>query len=364
MRKVFLPASALAVFFTVLLLNLYLLHSEISGFYFSVVSEETKRVESIIEGTVAGGGDPVEAISAYLETSPLLVGATFVLEGREVVIPGSRIGPEYYRKTVKIEPFTFHLYFDFSHLKEFNKHIYFVLSSFLAFTFAFVLITVLLAKRYFEEKLLYEREKSINLVIHSLLHEVKNKLNTFNLILYRLEQNLNDPYVEKLKKEVEKLGRYLEETADIKRPVVLNKRKVNVKDLISETIEGFSDLLEVKGIKTDVKLSECLLSVDPEKISSAIVDIVKNAIEALEGEREKRLKIEGKRKGRFYVIFVMDSGKKLKDKDKIFLPYYSTKKGGFGLGLYNAKRIVEAHGGKLNAYIKGGWTTFEIKLPI
>ncbi|TCK06315.1 sensor histidine kinase [Phorcysia thermohydrogeniphila] len=371
MRKLFLPALVLGVLFVALVSNLYFLHKELQDFYFAVIAEETRRVESIIEGTVAGGGDPVEAVSSYMESSPFLVGATFSLGGREIIIPGSAVGENYYRKTVKVEPFTFNLYFDFSYLEEFNKHVFYTFVALLFFSFSFTAVTVWLVRKYFEEKLLYEKEKqekerleSINLVIHSLLHEVKNRLNTLNLLLHRIERNCENPYVEKLKKEVEGLGRYLEETADLRRPIVLEKEKVDIRELVEGTVAKFSHLLGVKEIETKVNIERALLEVDPEKLSSVFVDLIKNAIEALEGKEKRKLKIEGKREGNFYVVSIMDSGGELPDTEKIFLPYRSTKKGGFGLGLYNAKRVVEAHGGKIEASVEGGWTVFRITLPL
>jgi signal transduction histidine kinase len=371
MRKLLLPALILGALFVALLLNLYFLQKELSEFYFEVISEETKRVESIIEGTIAGGGDPVEAVSSYMESSPFLVGATFSLGGREIIIPGSTVGKNYYKKVVKVEPFTFDLYFDFSYLEEFNKHVFYIFLAFLFFSFSFTVVTVWLVRKFFEEKLLYEKEKqekerleSINLVIHSLLHEVKNRLNTLNLLLHRIERGFNNPYVEKLKKEVEGLGKYLEETADLRRPVVLRKEKVEIKELIEGVLAKFSHLFELKEVKVEVDIERSSLRVDPEKLSSVLVDLIKNAIEALEGKEKKMLKIEGKREGEVYAISVVDSGGALFKTEEIFLPYRSTKKGGFGLGLYNAKRIVEAHGGKIRAFKKGGWTVFELLLPL
>jgi signal transduction histidine kinase len=371
MRKLFLPALILGALFLVLVLNLYILHKELRDFYFAVISEETRRVESIIEGTIAGGGDPVEAVSSYMESSRLLVGATFSLGGREIIVPGSSVGKEYFRKTVTVEPFTFNLYFDFSYLAEFNKHVFCTFVAFLFFSFSFTAVTVWLVRKYFEGKLLYEKERqekkrleSINLVIHSLLHEVKNRLNTLNLLLYRIERNCENPYVEKLKKEVEGLGRYLEETADLRRPIVLKKERVDLRELLEGTVAKFSHLLSVKEIKTEVNVEKAILEVDPEKLSSVFVDLIKNAIEALEGKEKRKLRIEGKRKGNFYVISIMDNGGELPDTEEIFLPYRSTKKGGFGLGLYNAKRVVEAHGGRIKAFKRDGWTIFELSFSL
>ena len=374
MRKLLLPASLLLLLFSAIVVNIYLLHKELHQFYLSVISEETARVKSVVEGTIAGGGDPVEALYSYMEHSKLLKGASFKLEGREIIIPGSDISPDYYRETIKLKPFTFTLYFDFSYLKELNKHITYIFISLLSFTLLFTLVTVWLVREYFREKLFYEKERqererleSINLVIHSLIHEVKNRLNVLRLLSYRLEKNCSGEscsnYLLKLRTEIDNLGKYLEETADLRRPLKISKRPVSSELLLKNALSKFEELLKTKGVKLQLSVEDATLNVDPEKFTSLLVDLIKNAVEALEGKNRKILKIVGKREGNFYTFYVMDSGGELPKSD-IFKPFYSTKEKGFGLGLYNVKRIAEAHGGSVSAYTKGGWTVFKISVPL
>ncbi len=375
MRKLLLPASLLLLLFSAVVVNIYLLHKELREFYLLVINEETARVKSIVEGTIAGGGDPVEALYSYMESSKLLKGATFKLEGREIIVPSSDISPDYSRETIKLKPFTFTLYFDFSYLKELNKHITYIFISLLFFTVLFTLVTVWLVREYFREKLFHEKERqererleSINLVIHSLIHEVKNRLNVLRLLSHKIEAgcggNTCSDYLLKLRTEIDNLGKYLEETADLRRPLKIFRRSVSSELLLKNALSKFGELLRTKGVELQLSVEDAILNVDPEKFTSLLIDLIKNAVEALEGKnRKKTLKIVGKREGSFYTFYVMDSGGELPKSD-IFKPFYSTKEKGFGLGLYNVKRIAEAHGGEVSAYTEGDWTVFKVSVPL
>ncbi len=370
MRKLIFPASLLTIFFVAIVLNIYFLHNELNGFYLFIIKEETSRVKSVVEGTIAGGGDPVEALISYMENSKLLKGATFKLEGREIIVPGSDISEEYFKESFNVFPFSFTLYFDFSYVKELNKHLFYILISLLFFSFLFTAVTVWLVREYFKEKILYEREKqekerlkSINLVIHSLIHEVKNRLNILRLLVYRLGSSSDENYLQKLQEEIDKLGKYIEETANLRKPITLSKKKTDILLLVKEVISKFDELLKSKGIEIETEVKKAELYLDPEKFSSLLIDLIKNGIEALEESQKKALKILGRKEGKYYTFYIMDSGGKLPSTN-LFEPFYSTKGKGFGLGLYNAKRIVSAHGGKIEAFVKDQWTVFKISIPI
>ncbi|ADY73516.1 integral membrane sensor signal transduction histidine kinase [Desulfurobacterium thermolithotrophum DSM 11699] len=370
MRKLLFPASLLTILFVAIILNIYFLRNELNGFYLFVIKEETSRVKSVVEGTIAGGGDPVEALTSYMESSKLLKGATFKLEGREIIIPGSDISQEYFKESFKVQPFSFALYFDFSYVREFNKHLSYVLISLLFFSLLFTAVTVWLVREYFKERILYEREKqekekleSINLVIHSLIHEVKNRLNVLRLLVYRLGSSFDETYLQKLREEIDKLGKYVEETANLRKPLTLSKEKTDIFFLIKDVVSKFDELLKTKGIDVETKVEKAELELDPEKFSSLLIDLIKNGIEALEDSEKKALKILGKKEGNYYTFYIMDSGGKLPGAE-LFEPFRSTKEKGFGLGLYNAKRVAEAHGGEIEAFVRDGWTVFKVSIPI
>jgi signal transduction histidine kinase len=370
MRKLLFPASLLMILFVAIITNIYLLRNELNEFYLFVIKEETSRVKSVVEGTIAGGGDPVEALTSYMENTKLLKGATFKLEGREIIVPGSDISQEYFKESFEVKSFSFNLYFDFSYVRELNRHLSYVLISLLFFSLLFTAVTVWLVREYFKERILYEREKqekekleSINLVIHSLIHEVKNRLNVLRLLAYRLGSSFDETYLQKLREEIDRLGKYVEETADLRKPLTLFKEKREISSLIKEVISKFEELLKTKEIDTEVKLEKLELELDSEKFSSLLIDLIKNGIEAVENSEKKALKIIGKKEGKYYTISIADSGGKLSSR-KLFEPFSSTKEKGFGLGLYNAKRIAEAHGGKIEAFVRNSWTVFKVSIPI
>lgn len=364
------PVVALFLLLGAALANLYYLHSELGKFYRLVIDEEVARIRSVVEGTIAAGGDPVEALSVYLEKSKLLKGVTFSLEGREVIVPGSQISKDYYKVTLSVKPFTFNLYIDASYLKELNKHI--LLASLFLIFFSLLSVSLLLwyMREFYKEKIALELEKkekerlsTINLVIHSLLHEVKNRLNAFRLLLYRLEKTGDASYIEKLKGEVALLSRYIEETADLRRPLKLNRAPVRIDSLLREVAEKFKDLAEANGVKIELSVEPAELLADRDRLYSLFSDLLKNAIEALSSYRGERIvKITGRSFRDVYRVEVADSAGSLpKDAFKLFS---SSKKGGFGLGLFNARRIALAHNGSLSARVEKGWTVFRVELPL
>ncbi|NPA40086.1 MAG: GHKL domain-containing protein [Thermodesulfobacteria bacterium] len=370
MKRLIIPSVLLGILFLAIITNVYLFYSEVKSFCNLVVKEETEKVKSIVEGTLTAGGDPIEAISAYMQKSPFLKGATFSLEGREVIIPGSSISSSYIKKSFKASMLTFTLYFDFSALHIIKKRVVELLLSLFFFTVLFTGTLLFFVREYFKEKIRYQKElqekerlESINLVIHSILHEVKNRLNTMRLLVYKIKSGEKREFAELLEEELNKLGNYIEETAELRRPVKVEFKSVDVSSLILSVVSKFEEVLKRFDIQLEISVEPCRLEVDEEKFSSVITDLLKNAIEAIQNLEKRIIKIEGKKEKNEYRILIKDSGGKIETSD-LFKPFVSTKKKGLGLGLYNAKRIVEAHQGSIKAYTKKGWTVFEIILPL
>jgi signal transduction histidine kinase len=105
------------------------------------------------------------------------------------------------------------------------------------------------------------------------------------------------------------------------------------------------------------------LIADKVLLNQAIFNIFKNAIEASNGGS---VDITVKKERKKVFISVKDSGRGMNEEEKtrVFEPFFSTKKGGMGIGLYLTRKIVEAHGGDLDLVsnsTKG--TTFTISIP-
>jgi two-component system nitrogen regulation sensor histidine kinase NtrY len=126
------------------------------------------------------------------------------------------------------------------------------------------------------------------------------------------------------------------------------------------------------GLFREVKItSRCpdampLIRVDPEQIRRVVINLVDNAIEAMERKGEVVIDVQHEAEERVARIVVADNGPGIPatEREKLFLPYYSTKRRGSGLGLAIVRRIIAEHGGSIDVADntpKG--TRFVIELP-
>jgi len=110
-----------------------------------------------------------------------------------------------------------------------------------------------------------------------------------------------------------------------------------------------------------------MIKADAVQIQQVIVNLVRNAIEALAvtGERLKSLVIRSRRDGDNVVVGVQDHGTGLADIEKIFEPFVTTKETGMGMGLAICRSIVESHAGRIWVVRnEDQGVTFSFSLPI
>ena len=114
---------------------------------------------------------------------------------------------------------------------------------------------------------------------------------------------------------------------------------------------------------TELPPAEVILEVDVERIQQLLLNLVQNAIEALEPQGGGRIVIRARRRTRSVVIEVEDDGPGLPDDAPIFDAFYSTKANGTGLGLAIAHRIALDHDGTIDVSSQPGRTCFTLVLP-
>jgi two-component system, NtrC family, nitrogen regulation sensor histidine kinase NtrY len=104
----------------------------------------------------------------------------------------------------------------------------------------------------------------------------------------------------------------------------------------------------------DLEDANQALNIDPALIEQVLINLLRNSIHALEGRLDKRIEIKSYHDESATVIEVLDSGKGIPEKElkDIFIPFFSTKKDGSGIGLSLSKQIMSLHGGRIRVRSK------------
>lgn len=212
-----------------------------------------------------------------------------------------------------------------------------------------------------------ERYREISALTSGVAHEIKNPLNSLSLLfelLAKKDLSSNSEAIVSGREEVAKISRIVDQFSSSLKPIELRKDTFSVEDEVRSIQEALKRMAKEREVNIRVQLdSSVTLAADKVLLSQAVHNIVKNAIEASDGGE---VVIIVKKERKDVLISVKDSGSGLNDEDqaRIFEPFYSTKKGGMGIGLYLTRKIVEAHGGDLTLFssAKNG-TTFTIRIP-
>ncbi|HKR66877.1 MAG TPA: ATP-binding protein [Thermoanaerobaculia bacterium] len=203
-------------------------------------------------------------------------------------------------------------------------------------------------------------------------HEIKNPLTPIQLSAERIAKKFRNEDADTseaieqgtktIVDEVAQLKRMVDEFARFARMPAIHLRHAQLAEILEQAASLYRNVKPGVTIAVDVAMDIELL-MDPEQIRRAVGNLLKNAVEATESGV---IRVSARRASRRVVIEVADPGRGVPDadKDKLFLPYFSTKGRGTGLGLAIVHRIVRDHDGQIHVhdnYPKG--TRFEIELP-
>ncbi len=224
-----------------------------------------------------------------------------------------------------------------------------------------------------------EQQQANRDLIRSLAHEIKNPLGGIRGAAQLLEHELDRPplieYTQVIIGEADRLQTLVDRLLT---PHRLPKyRRTNIHELlvrVGSVIQAeFPQIL----IHSDFDISLPEFEADPEQLTQALFNVVRNAAQALEGisgTREIRLRTRvargitlAKRRHRLALaLSVEDNGPGVPEaiRDKIFFPLVSGREGGSGLGLTIAQTFIAQHNGAIECESVPGHTTFTILLPL
>jgi signal transduction histidine kinase len=217
------------------------------------------------------------------------------------------------------------------------------------------------------ERLEKERFKEISAFTSGVAHEIKNPLNSLSLLLELLLQKAPPEAKEGLdlgKAQVQAIARIVDGFSSAVRPVrpvaaALDLEEVLLRALDKLTAEAPDAAARVR-VETEPGVR---LRGDGELLSQALLNLLKNAVEA---SPSAPVRVEGRRTKKRIEIRVRDEGPGIPPDAlvRIFEPFFTTKDKGMGVGLFLARKIIEAHGGTLDARSKEGeGTEVRAELP-
>ncbi len=226
-----------------------------------------------------------------------------------------------------------------------------------------------------EEKLKKTEQFSmIGQLSSGIAHEIRNPLNFLSLSIGHIKEVIEGATVENkpelqalldnLLKEIHKVNDLIHNFLFLGKQIKLHKESVSAESLVDEVLSLIRDKVPA-GIQINTVYKDGNLYCDREYTRICITNLVINAVQAIHGAG--KIIIECGREERVSYISVTDTGEGVKTEeiDKIFEPYYSTKKFGIGIGLAITKRFIEEHGGSIHIRSereKG--TTMIVRIPV
>ncbi len=180
--------------------------------------------------------------------------------------------------------------------------------------------------------------------------------------LYRpLEQGLHA-----IKIRSEGLYGFTETYRKLTRPPQPNFQKVIFLEVVNRVAALIKPDLENRGIRLLITGESIAVNIDPELMEHVLINLAKNAIDALHERIDPRISITVHRQKESVFLEIADNGAGIPMDivDKIFIPFFTTKTRGSGIGLALSKQIVQSHGGYLRvSSTHGSGTVFTISLP-
>jgi PAS domain S-box-containing protein len=218
----------------------------------------------------------------------------------------------------------------------------------------------------------------------AIAHEVRNPLTGIAAGIQYLDRSteLDEEQRESISfilNEVDRLNRIITDLFKVAKPRDILYQNVDLQDLIERSGKSVSEVLEEKNIdlKIDIDAEVSTVDVDPDQILQVLINLMKNAAEAVEegGHIHVTARLSGHEgddpvpeKGRdMFMIEVGDDGPGIDvdDRERIFEPFFSRKRGGTGLGLFVTHSIIQHHQGRITVKSEpGSGTLFRVYLPI
>jgi two-component system sensor kinase FixL len=202
-----------------------------------------------------------------------------------------------------------------------------------------------------EQVLKSERLAALGQLVAEVSHEIKNPLVMIGGYARQLLRSAPDPKgrakLQIIVDEVQRLETLIGEMRDLYRPKALNLETIDMALLLKEVRELIQEEARNKRIEVvlDIPPAPVMVEGDKDKLKQVILNLSRNGMEAM--DQEGKLTVRARCLEDQVEVTISDEGPGIPEPelDKIFVPFYTTKKQGTGLGLSVSKRIIEEHPG-------------------
>ncbi len=220
-----------------------------------------------------------------------------------------------------------------------------------------------------------QRDAALVEMAAGVAHEIRNPLNSIKLLISLLEEELREQgasvqpsTLKTLDYEIGKLNRFIEEFLTYARPTTSLRDNVSLREIVSSVLEMAALAAAERNVSIEERYQgeSLYLNADRLRLEQTLLNIALNAIQACADGGKVTILADGSCADGGVDFVVEDSGPGLDPValPQLFEPFFTTKSDGTGLGLANARKIVEEHGGQLRAENRAeGGARFVLHLP-
>jgi signal transduction histidine kinase len=227
-----------------------------------------------------------------------------------------------------------------------------------------------------ERRNLEERHvRSLEELSASIAHEIRNPITAAKSLVQQMGEDPasaeNVEYAKVALEELDRVERSVAHLLRFAREEEMRMADLRLADVISSAVATLRERATSRGVALDVQVgADCLLRGDAEKLRRVLINLISNALDALEGAgvQKPRIAVTAGENlaGTECWVKVRDNGPGIAPESlsKIFSPFYTSKERGTGLGLAISKKLVDAHGGSIEAQsTPGAGAEFTIAIP-
>jgi signal transduction histidine kinase len=217
-----------------------------------------------------------------------------------------------------------------------------------------------------------EKLAAIGQLVAGVAHELNNPLTSIvgysELMSDEIKEGPSRQKLDKMMREAQRMKRIIENLLRFGRQNNLEKKSANLSALLQEVLALREYHIRNHDVELTLQVESDLppVALDEDQFKQILLNLLNNSIDALEGRREKEIRIAARKRGDRVLLHFDDNGPGFLDPNRVFDPFYTTKPvgKGTGLGLSICYGIVKEHGGEIQAAnLERGGARVQLELP-